>query len=179
MNSSNMPGTNMASPRRSRSRVIGGIVVGLVVFGLLGGAVWYHATQPVRTVQQMFQDFAVRYDANATLNAVCPSARNDTSYQNLNQEVPQSIALLKNVSAVVTLDVSHLTYTIAQESFFGKAQVRIGGAITLKNLQSGLSVQYPFSQVPQGQVAVLESQGIGWCIDGVPPGALLDFTPPS
>jgi hypothetical protein len=142
-------------PRRSTGRrwlLIGGITALIVV--ILGGLAIYHYTGPTRTVQRYFEDIVKTFNASDAYASLCPAQQSQTSVS----QIQNAIDLEKSVETKGSFDFSGVTYTLADENFFGDAHVRLGGSYSVNVL--GVKQKFPIGS----QQIKVHSNGLGWCV---------------
>ena len=147
--------TGTPAPRSGRNR--GLIIGGVIALGLVALSI-FHYTGPTRTVQSFMNDFFVSGNADDAHRQLC----SDTQAKVTVSQMQDAIHLIKTLGTSV--DISGLTYTLADENFFGDAHVRIGGTLSLTI--GGQKQSIPLTGL--SSLVTLHSSGLGWCIENAP-----------
>jgi hypothetical protein len=149
-----------ANPRLIIALVAGALVIILAVLAIV------HYYGPSNTVQSYLNNLLVKQDASSTYSNLCSDAQSQTSIS----QIQASINILKATS--IKYDISAVTYHIANENFFGTAQVQLGGFVTITG--AGAAQKFPISGgTMTTTVITTRASGLGWCItNGLPLGTM-------
>ncbi len=131
-------------------RIVGGVLIVAAIWGSL-----VHYFGPTSTVQSFMYATLVTADGHATYSMLCPQVQ-----AKVTQAQVQAYLDTFKVPPPDALATSDLTYTLANENFFGDAHVRVTGDAYVDTRAKYL-VAY---DDPARNLLTLQASGLGWCL---------------